>query len=307
MSAYDLKSYALALKLRSKKTILVEGPSDKKVLSRMLLEREQVQKKARNCVIDDVALLSREPKLSKLGNRARVEAVVQTLEAQCPNLNWLMDREWEGLDSAGARYTESGEGNDRGFRTRGHSIENYWFENQPLSGYIKQLHGHDLSADFFGVLDLRFPQMLLTAAAVSLVAGAENIISSMNSLVSRHHFSWDGSNYHPAPQLNIDAKLRHIEVDIVAKIIERQQIINSNSDSHDELRWICHGHIGEQVLRACAAHLAAESGAEEGVCAQIERGHHAIKLLHDADWLARAPVTQISPLDKLLDWGSSSA
>jgi hypothetical protein len=303
MTTYDLKSYALAIKLRSRKTILVEGPTDKRVISRLLLEREISTGNQRNCVIDDASLLGRDTSLVGKGNKEKVKEAAASLINHASKFNWLVDREWDGLDvdnppdpvpvSSSVSW---------GHQTRGHSIENYWFCSNALGNYLKVSAGAELTGRFFAELESRFLAMLRFSTAISLVAKHFHIITSCSRLVQAAHLEWTGCAYRPNGSLNNAALLRGIGADLQAETLCLLAKLEEKALTPNSLRWLCHGHLGEEALRACAAHLAAEHGLGGDGVSRIERGFHSEKLAHDADWLAIAGHNDISPLDRLVQW-----
>src|SRR5690242_20019632 len=97
MTPYSLAAYKLAINLRSSKTILVEGSTDKKVLKRLFLQHQLDHSVKVNCLIDEISIISDEM-LSGKGNKEKIELVAAELKSQATKLNWLVDREWEGID-----------------------------------------------------------------------------------------------------------------------------------------------------------------------------------------------------------------
>lgn len=303
MSAYDLKSYALAIQLRSRKTVLVEGPTDKRVVARMLMERELAQGVPQQCLVDDASLLSREATFAGLGNKERVERIAVQLAAYSQKMNWLVDREWEGIDLTSlSDPVPDLLPTAWGHRTKGHSIENYWLHADALTNYLKMTHGADLPAEYFLTIPQRFAAMLRIATAFSLAARRLRVITCCMQLVRASHVEWSGTEYVPTPALGQAAAQRGVAVDLTAETLSELQRADVKALTVGALRWLCHGHLGEEMLRACAASLAIENGMGVVVSDRIERGFHTVKLAHDADWLTRIDAEQIEPLDQLIQW-----
>jgi len=303
MTCYDLKSYALAVRLRSKKTLLVEGVSDKKILSRIIKEEEINKGGSEKCVVDDVSMLGREIDFGGLGNKARVERTASVFVNFSSKFNWLVDREWDDIDLMKIpNPIPCPVAKDWGHRTYGHSIENYWFGSDALIAYLKMLHAVDLPSEYFVVLPNRFLFMLRIAAAFSIAASKLRIITSCGGMVGADSVEWLNSEYVPSSKLGCVAAKRGIVEDLTAAIMVELRRPDIRGLAIDSLRWLCHGHLGEEMLRICAANLAAEIGVNSLVVDKIARGFKSEKLAHDADWLVRTGVRNIDPFNKMIEW-----
>ncbi|MDA8446670.1 DUF4435 domain-containing protein [Paracidovorax valerianellae] len=302
MSTYDLKSYELVLMLRKRKTIVVEGSVDKRVISRILLEKEVISGKERQCVIDEVSLISRERSFSGLGNRTRVINTGVHFSNLTSNLKCLVDREWDGVNLVTLQNPHPPIATPSwGHMTHGHSIENYWFTASAACSFLKMHYGSNLQAQFFVELLQRFESMLRISVAFSLAAKRLNLITTcQKGLLKASHVIWLGNAYQPTSDLALAGKNRGIAFDLQVETqaeLSRADLMALNAS---DMQWICHGHLGEQMLRACAANLATEFSNEE-IAVDIERGFQEIKLAHDANWLATNALSS-SPLNCLTDW-----
>lgn len=305
MNAYDLKSYELALLLRKKKTIVVEGVTDKRAISRMLLEEEAASGKKRQCVVDEINLLSREKSFSGLGHRQRVINTGVHFASISTNLKCLVDREWDGVDLVNLQDPHPPmPAQAWGEVTHGHSIENYWFTATAACSFLKMQFGAELEGKFFSELDHRFAAMLRISAAFSLAAKRLNIISvCQKGLLKAEHVIWFNQIYSPTDAIDIAAKERSITPNLKNEIQKELDRADFSALSIPTIQWICHGHLGEQMLRACAANLAQEFGSSE-IKEKIERGFQDVKLSHDTDWLAAENSPLPAPLDSLIAWAS---
>lgn len=303
MMSYDLKSYELAIRIRSKKTLLVEGVTDKKVLGRMLMEQGLVSGASCQCVIDDASILNREKSFTSLGNKEKVEQTAVQLSALSSKINWLVDREWEGVDlSSLPDPVPSMTPLAWGYRTKGHSIENYWLCADALNAYLKMFYGSELPAEFFVAISFRFAAMLRIATGFSLAARRLHIIKSCMGLARADHVQWTGTEYLPLIGFTQALTQRNVAIDMMNETLTELRRSDVQTLSGEALRWICHGHLGEEVIRACTANLAMEYGLGSTMKDQIERGFYAVKLAHDADWLARTDGSQCKPLGELIQW-----
>lgn len=304
MSAYDLKSYELAVRLRTRKTIVVEGMTDKQVLARLLTEHEAANGKTRQCVIDEISIVSREATFAGLGNRERVLRAGAQIATQSPKMKCLVDREWDGLDLANLKDPHPPiPAPAWGHMTHGHSIENYWFTESAACSYLKMAYGAELPGEYFNEFSSRFEAMLRVAAAFSLATQRLSLITTSGQLLRHEHVQWITGEYLPTGLLAAAGAARGMTVDLSAEILSEFRRPDFQQLSIESLQWLCHGHLGDQMLRSCAANLAKEFG-NEGIARAIERGFYATKLAHDADWLARSTPSKAAPLDDLVVWAN---
>jgi hypothetical protein len=305
MNSYDLRSYELAVLLRTRKTIVVEGVTDKRVLARMLLEEESISGSLRDCVIDEVSILSREASFSGLGNRQKVINTGVHLSGVTPKLKCLVDREWDGVNLDNLQDPHPPVSAPAwGYITHGHSIENYWFTVSAACSFLKMQYGAELHGDFFVKLTERFESMLRISAAFSLAAKRLNIITTcQKGLLKTDHVIWLNGAYLPTGQLTLAGRQRLIGADLMLEIQVELERADFSALSLKTVQWLCHGHLGEQMLRVCAANLAKELGNQD-IAESIERGFQDIKLSHDANWLAAEKASIPVPLDCLVAWAA---
>jgi hypothetical protein len=214
----------------------------------------------------------------------------------------MVDREWEGFDTdqpetfAPLAYTTWG------LRTKGHSIENYWLRVDSLQKYLSLFFPDVLSVTFFADLENRFGKMLKLAAAYSFGAKKCNIISRCGDAVSRQDVEWTGVDYVIVPSFSTRMAMRGVAVDAAVEVNTELSRESLQVASHDALQWMCHGHLAEEMIRACTANLAAEHGTPVQALEQVERGRRLEKQMSDADFVAGLDDGEVDPLGHLLEW-----
>jgi hypothetical protein len=189
-----------------------------------------------------------------------------------------------------------------GFRTRGHSVENYVFQASALSDFLKFYFAADLPPAFFLTLESRFKEILRLAVAVSVVASVNQLIKRCGGLLAHTDVQWTGTRYQLLPSANMKLAARQSTFNIEGAanaVLVQPDLQNCSLEA---LRWIAHGHLGEQVIRVCAADLAHELALGPDVIAEVETGRRQEKLLFDADRMARWPAAELEPLPNLLHW-----
>lgn len=301
MSQYkDINSYKLAVRLRSPKTILVEGSSDKTVISRFLLGRAFKEGKSGPYLIDDVTMISDEGMLSGLGNRDKVILIAKEMSTEKNKINCLADREWDGVDFNNLKNSEFNLESEHALFTKGHSIENYWFCSPALTDFLLQSHPTELSPQYLEDLEKRFPHILCFAASYSIAAKEASVINKCSDLLEHSDIEWNGAQYTLKNSATNKLTQRNSHVDIAT--LTNKQSETSKNTPHEILKWICHGHLGEEAIRVCSAHLAAEHGACNTTISAIERGNRQGKLQHDASHITNYDLEQLEPLGHLLSW-----
>jgi len=298
MSSYtSLNSYLLAIKLRSAKTVLVEGVSDKKVLSRIFLEHHIAESNNPNFVIDDASIVNDNTHMPSFGNKQKVIAI-----GSSPNekLTFLADREWDDWIFSPELKEEPQQNSHSGFFTRGHSIENYWFLEGALSEFLKNIYSEHLNVNYFSELSARFLKFAEFSAAYSLAVKDANVITKTNGLLKSSHITWTGSEYELNQSILSCLQSRQINIDIYSLFIEKYNLIKGAA--LDTLQWLSHGHLGEEALRCCAANLAIAHGVNNATIEAIERGYKFDKLCFDATYISQLPINTIEPIDKIISW-----
>lgn len=302
MTHYSKKAYKLAVTLRSSKTILVEGPTDKKVLSRLFLSHSLATGSQGRYVIDEAELIKDE-ELYGYGHKAKVLAIAETLESMPEKFNWLVDREWDGinLNERPIKY-EHAEPQGRGFRTKGHSIENYWFDQEIYENYLRQNYGGELPRNFFMDIRESFNSAIVLAAAFSLVAYRSSLITKCSDCIKADHIHHDGTAFSITGGFDDSLARRAAQEKISDQV--NQEARRLGDEPSEIVRWISHGHLGEEMLRACIAYIAKRHTANMGIIEAIERGNKTAKLAHDSDQIAQLAPEKVEPLWDLVQWAT---
>lgn len=296
----------MALWQRTNKTVLVEGPSDKRLIDRLRLEHCIRTGVLSKCSVDQVEVVS-DAALANLGNKARVLHVVGALPPLLPDVSdrmtYLVDREWEGVNLEPLPQTHTALPQSQwGFRTKGHSIENYALSRETLAQFYKMYFAASLPAEFFVQLAARFSEMLRLSLAVSLVARSEQISGRCEGLFRASDFNWSGVRYELLPSINAKLTARGCQVDLQGLSLMSLTRADVSSATEDVMRWLCHGHLATQVIRACAGSIARELGGGDGVVADVETGRKQDKINHDAHVMASWSAAEIEPLSQLVSW-----
>lgn len=309
MSKHSLGAYRIVLRMRTARTLLVEGDSDKIVMQRLLLEypveeRLIVDRPA----IDTPDLLSDE-KLSGLGNKEKVELIADTLPLDHNKFMALVDREWEAFDTEALQMSavehEYLNPSHTKIKTFGHSIENYFFEPSTLLSLLRRQFAGHLTPGVLRLVEEQFSIACALALSYSLAAKELQLISRLSGLISRHHIKLQSSDFELdenfAPFLIGRGISRESAENFLAATKAFQKKIREHSLPIQVMKWASHGHLGNEALWSCVAKTLEISGVERGACEQVERGMQADKLKHGADTLAISKDER-RPLDWLAQW-----
>lgn len=300
MSKYrDIKSYNLAVKVRTTKTVLVEGVTDKNVISNFFLVKNFSDNVDCRCTIDAVSIISNEPELTTLGNRQRIIHISNKLSKN-EKLGYLIDREWDNVDFQNLEALLPTTLTEKTFVTRGHSIENYWFSCDAIISFLQNSFPTFISDAFLRRLQENFPSIILFSAAFSLAAKDGSVISKLDDLLGHTDIEISSRGFVIKKCFNAKLLDRNSNFDIVEAF--DYQLTALQGESCEALRWICHGHLGEQAIRACVACLALTSGVNGSAICEIERGEKPGKFRHDSKHITTYNRDTVAPLNDLLSW-----
>lgn len=255
-STYSPRAYRVAVEIRSAKTLMVEGVSDRRIILRSCASKVNSHKVK---FVIDTAQIIEATEGQKVGNK---EKVLQTFELlrESGRFGVFVDREWDGLTDPVSGvwhpFTPANTGEEPKFLTSGHSIENYSFtlelyHQAILSTCYDSVGDHsmpDLESSFQPALDM--------ALAFSKVFRELGIFGKSKSCVTPDDFSWSDDN-----QLSISpaANFRNTLVDrgcnLPEDVVDRILAAYSSPGLPEgaPTLFYLHGHLGELVLRASLA------------------------------------------------------
>lgn len=263
-SQYTIEEYQVLLMMEEEKRILVEGSSDKHLFE-LLIDEIKVHKKSEisqqrvsfivesSDLIDAKEIFNKGEK-RKISNREKVEKICKILE-QDPNSHKLIgfvDREFrefeyssEVLDKIQCHCCK-----ERILWTRGHSIENYFFEHLVLREIIKLKIAENWFGKVVSLFDKYFNACILIACAIGITAKNNSQINKVQQSIhwqmfeieeKKLKFNTDIWAIHliERQSLNLDKveKLKSDFADWIAKLKDADYTV---------LRWLCHGHIGHK-------------------------------------------------------------
>lgn len=312
MTSYtSIGAYKIALMTRSARTILVEGDTDVAVIKRLILERDLVAEFAGGRPVIDGVGFVKDDVLSGLGNRCRVLAIAQEIPDSIKSFMAFVDREWSDYDfqaNSNTQFLDNYSSDRNVWITKGHSIENYFFDPNYYRDYFLRNFGDKLLPGFFDRVPDVLEQALNLAFAFSAAAREAELIERCSGIISRTALllSADGKI-----SLNVEAIERLLAARQVTQeklTVFKQECVRVLSMTTAEIfdrpvaRWLAHGHLGDSVVWACFALVAVGFGVDEESVDQIQSGRRREKLADGAHFIAQREDCEKAPLEDLISW-----
>jgi len=274
MPKYSAHGYPAAVIMRSNRTLLVEGPNDKAIISRLFIElRNQHRVQSDNLLIDTAAEIPDAPG----GNRQRVEDMHARVGGS-GKFAALVDREFRKFDlvNLADQNPSHVEIPDNLFWTRGHSAENYLCDVRIFITSLENLLPVNLPQDYRRHLENAFPSILRNCASISLAAKEIGKLDRIPHLVALDHWSVkaDGSTEINMPRMKSILADRGVSApQCVAFEAEYNRCLAQLTVLDLPLsRWICHGHVSEYHIWSAVASTLRHHGMDEGIAESIAGG-----------------------------------
>ncbi|MGE5553933.1 MAG: hypothetical protein ACM3XZ_08460 [Betaproteobacteria bacterium] len=293
---HSFAGYRNALRMTRQRTILVEGPDDKRALLR-LLETFVPDKSIRRSVTIDTAEILMSPS-RPLGNREKVEefCLHECGQEFVGKLVGFVDREFRGFSTHPSIADDVSDHYVNGYLvwSRGHSLENYYFDfgtlREPLRTFSVTVFFDEALARF----EHAFESCLRLACASSLAAHEANRVKAVKASID-----WKALNLRqneielnaPAWRDNMVSRLNLTtqQADFLVESYQRWSAAVATTDP-SLIRWLCHGHIGLSVLWAGYARCVYEvTGQDEGETARVLGAEESVRFNACAEsWTRRA-------------------
>lgn len=282
---YTPSDYRSLLSYSHQRHLLVEGGDDKRAFSLFL---DELFERLAPPGIESVRIDSAQDliEFDEAGNREKVEMVCESVSGRpyAKRIVGFVDREFREFD----RHPHLADGvkghriSGRLIWSRGHSIENYYFDFNTLRSPLREFSVTDRFRDALALLEAVFAQTIRLACAASLAGDEIGMLSLVKGSVGQDVF--DVCNAGEASlTLGLGAwcsklmgRLRSSE-GIAERLIDRFQFWYARVEAADfhVVRWMCHGHIGLAFIWAVYSRCVLE------VCKQ--RGYSE----HDSEAEAR--------------------
>jgi hypothetical protein len=291
MSAYTIEGYLVAVRVREDtRTILVEGPSDRILVERVLADLDCHGRAQRaNFAVDTTGLIGA---AGGQGARALIEDIHERLPDLRNRFAGIVDREFRSFKLAPGIEDEAPAHqvyNESLFWTRGHSVENYFFHIDAILVYLRLRHARLVSQILVDALQDRLPVLLHWAAALSVGAAEAHVVERFSGVVGPDAWTEGGASI---DMTGLAGTLRHRgattdQIQTFGAAVDRVRAFLIHEEEGEVTRWLSHGHIGTQVVWSGVADLARQHGATLGEVVRIARGDTELKLQCAAEYWER--------------------
>jgi hypothetical protein len=274
----SLNGYIATLQIRKNASLLVEGVTDQRALDIFIKEFAG----NRPVTIDTVERLGTIEGIS--GNREKVEFIHQLALENGFDVAGLVDREFREFDLITLKDNRPGHHSisDSLFWTRGHSLENYFFDVRSVLAFLKIKFRAELPKDFSKPIRKQFRTILQVAASISVAAAKAEILTRAPGLFRPDSWQIDG-NHNIVPNVAvITANFNGRKISAGARAIFLAELsaafMASKRLTLAQLKWIAHGHVGYETLWSIVAFLLNnEFAVDPDIVRQIACGHNDLK------------------------------
>lgn len=275
------EGYVIGLMARSARTVLVEGRHDKWLVDRIVSELDGAGRLGSQPIVVDSTELVRCP----TGARCAVEEVHALVHRLNRPFAALVDREFRDftlapdvVDDVACHKVVNG----TLFWTRGHSAENYFFTSAVVMGFLQLKFPHCVNQALLVRIESAFEGVLNWAAALSVAALQEELISRLDGAIASDDWVLAASG---TVALSYDAVAhrltsRGVDGERFKKFCATADRIKVALDAvpgNSIARWLAHGHIGSQVIWTSVGRLVADGGAAIDDVRQVATGFQDLK------------------------------
>lgn len=269
MAKFDPQSYRIYLMNSivsgKNKHILVEGKDDKYLIERLWQDFsvKNSQNTPSRILVDSAEnLIKGNEQQPFYNNRQKVEFITSSVygKSYVDNFVGFVDRElhkfyWDcDIDLELQDLIESHEVVQRLVLSRGHSIENYIFDFSMLCDVLEYLSTTVYTNQAIELFKETFQHNLRIACSIGLTAAKAQVLSKTSSTIDYNLLEISSSK---EVRFNLDVWIKKLvergistaqEQDIKSYYLIYSEKVSNASVSL--VRWICHGHIGYDFLRA---------------------------------------------------------
>lgn len=295
MSRYSIEGYLIALRNRSTHTVCVEGKDDRLVIKHCLLrligERDHLNERY---VVDSMDIIKSDGDTPGNSDKLRKICALLNGSLTTSKVTALVDRAYNWFDIGKSEidlspYHQSY--SEHLHYTRGHSIENYFFESEYFIQYIEFNYASSLTANHQRLIKLNWESLLASVASLTFAIHENNCCKKAKGLFSLNHWQDTGEG-----RLEIEATavknslstrgISHIQsTDIIERASSLKTIFENRIIAS---RWIIHGHVGMDLLCGAIGRIMAICGVNPTTCETLN-GFSETKLKYfTSRWFDRA-------------------
>ncbi|MGK7941792.1 MAG: DUF4435 domain-containing protein [Crocosphaera sp.] len=257
-----LEDYVAEIIISEDSYLLLEGSDDEAffTLIRNFLRSNKIQiPPDKLALLKDISIETAERIKGELGNRAKIEEICNLIAEEPSNVSnrllGFVDREFREFEYSNRLNDnlKTHQINNRLIWSRGHSIENYFFEISTLKEAFNDYLISNFYQEAFEIFEAKFSHILRIACALSLAGFSENLLK----LVSKS-IDWQCIDI---TSTSVTINLEEWEKILKKFRLDRLRIQNlfdqfenylnmTNQCDVETLRWLSHGHIGFNFMFA---------------------------------------------------------
>lgn len=203
----------------------------------------------KNIIIDTAERIQGE-----LGNRAKIEKICDLVAQEPSNVNnrvlGFVDREFREFEYSNylKDYIKTHKINNRLIWSRGHSIENYFFEISTLREAFNDYLVSSLYQEAFEIFESKFDYTLKIACALSLAGLSENLLNPIAKSLDWQCIDITSTSIKVNLEtwgkiLNKRLKLDQLRIQNLFNKFQTYLDMTDQCDIETS-RWLSHGHIG---------------------------------------------------------------
>jgi hypothetical protein len=301
---YKPEEYLRYIKMSKKKHLLVEGKEDKRIFNLLLDELKHKSNilARENSDIDTAEMLSFD---DTPNNRERVKVICQKVQEKpdAEKLVGFVDREFEEFEynSDIEDKLKKHEVQGRLIWSRGHSIENYFFDFLILRNSFRDLVVIDYFAQSLEIFEKIMEQTIEIACAVSLAAKELGKLQRIENIISWQTIQLTDEKI----EIVIGTWQKKLSVEYGFTKEETRSFIEKYTAWHQivkladfqVVRWLCHGHIGMKFIWAaysCCVYHICSNGLHGSPTTEVSRVDKIDKYTRThvcASWWAREAIS----------------
>ena len=255
------EEYVTNITMSRDRFLLLEGSDDKAffILVRNFLRKNASQiSEEKLHSLKNIIIGTAEEIKGQLGNRAKIEKICDLITQESSNVKnrflGFVDREFREFeyDNELKDNLKTHKINNRLIWSKGHSIENYFFEISTLKEAFNDYLVSDFYLEAFDMFESKFAHTLRIACALSLAGLSENLLKVIEDFLEKS-LDWQCIDItSTSVKINLEEwekildknfKLNQLQIKKLFKKFETYLNITNQCDL-ETLRCLCHGHIG---------------------------------------------------------------
>lgn len=308
MSQYSPQAYVAKIRMSSRRHLLVEGPTDRAVLKRLVLALcTEGRAPEAEPQIDTAELISSVE--GKVGNGEKVEGAYQAARAAGVSLAVWVDREFrcfdfepDLVDKLGChQYEPPGL-----YWTRGHSVENYLLTADAIIDALASQFAVDLRVGYDLAVRRCFGDVLFSAAAMSIAARDAGLLGRLDGLITHEHWRCAGATVE-LDWAELEPAVRRRGVSAASARALRTSwttaLARVRKAGIEVARWVAHGHLGLRMVR-CGVARALDAYVESPArISQVATGEcEEFQKTAASHWASRAAAGAVEAPSELIAW-----